>query len=117
MGSSFSLTLLWPGKSARPTPRVKMRLKCVFIHHQSVLMNSEDIISALKADGWVQVAQKRKSCPVQASDQTGAGDGASPAERYSAWNIQKHRKASRSEAEIDEMGKMGRRSALREAEE
>ena len=42
---------------------------------------------------------KRKSCPVQASGQTGAGDGASPAERYPDGNVQKHRKASRSEAE------------------
>ena len=43
--------------------------------------------------------------PVQASDQTGAGDGTSPAERYPVRNIQKHRKASRPEVGIGEIEK------------
>src|SRR4051812_9371151 len=110
MGSSFSLKLLWPGKSTPPTPRVKVRFKCVFIHLKSpiqVCINTHEFEGHnLRFEGGRLGAgrPKRKSCPVQASDQTGAGDGASPAERYPDGNIQKHRKASGSEAEEDEIG-------------
>jgi len=63
-------------------------------------MNSKDIISALKADGWVQVAQKGSHLQFKHPTKPGRVTVPHPRMRYPDRNVQKHRKASRSEAEI-----------------
>jgi predicted RNase H-like HicB family nuclease/predicted RNA binding protein YcfA (HicA-like mRNA interferase family) len=63
-------------------------------------MNSRDVISALKADGWDQVAQKGSHVQFKHPTKPGRVTVASPEAGYPARHVQEHRKAGGFEVEI-----------------
>src|SRR5260221_5098058 len=112
MEDSFSLTLLWPGKSARRevvvkgTPSRRLLIQCVFIHlieWHSVCINTHELEGyhfLLESRRLGSGRPKRKPCPVQAPVETRPGNGATSQSRYPDGYVSEHREASWPETEI-----------------